>query len=31
LTEPEMQGDVNLPAVAIPEIVPGTELEIKGD
>jgi PTS system glucitol/sorbitol-specific IIA component len=31
LTEPEMQGDVNVPAVAIPEIVPGTELEINGE
>tara|TARA_B100000614_G_C14540653_1_gene490125 strand:- start:1091 stop:1462 length:372 start_codon:yes stop_codon:yes gene_type:complete len=30
-SEAEMQGDVNVPEEAIPEIVPGTELEIIGD
>lgn len=31
LKEPEMQGDVNLPEKAIPEISIGTELEITGE
>ncbi|MCG8479234.1 MAG: PTS glucitol/sorbitol transporter subunit IIA [Spirochaetales bacterium] len=29
--EAEMQGDVNVPEEAIPDIVPGTEIEITGD
>lgn len=31
LQEAEMQGDVNVPEEAIPEIAPGTELEIIGE
>ena len=30
LSEAEMQGDVNVPEGAIPEIVPGTEIQITG-
>lgn len=30
LTEPEMRGDVNLPEVEVPQIGPGSIMEIRG-